>query len=218
MLRTSLRLLIRITSADDVSSKNLYLAAMSLPQDLLDRSESSCELCKTQDTLLVHDVSHAPAANVDTRALLCAACDLQVNNPEQIDNHHWHCLSESMWSDAPAVKVLAWRLLDQLKTESWAQDLFDMIYIEDEHLAWAKEAQQAADSKVIHKDSNGAILEQGDSVVLIKDLNVKGASFIAKRGTAVRRISLDMNNANHIEGRVNGQHIVILTQYVKKSK
>ena len=39
---------------------------------------------------------------------------------------------------------------------------------------------------------------------------------IAKRGTAVRRISLDMDNENHIEGRVDGQHIVILTQFVKK--
>ncbi len=191
---------------------------MSLPQDLLNRSESSCELCSSTDNLLVHEVSHALAANIDSRVLLCSTCDLQINDPEQIDMHHWHCLNESMWSEVPAVKVLAWRLLDQLKTESWAQDLFDMIYIEDEHLAWARAAQVAADNKVVHKDSNGVILAQGDSVVLIKDLNVKGASFVAKRGTAVRRISLDMNNANHIEGRVNGQHIVILTQYVKKSK
>ena len=70
---------------------------------------------------------------------------------------------------------------------------------------------------VIHKDSNGHVLQAGDSVVLIKDLKVKGANFIAKRGTPVRRISLDPTNANHIEGRVEDQHIVILTQYVKKT-
>ena len=35
-----------------------------------------------------------------------------------------------------------------------------------------------------------------------KDLKVKGANFIAKRGTAVRRISLVQDNANHIQGKI----------------
>ncbi len=51
-----------------------------------------------------------------------------------------------------------------------------------------------------------------------QDPNVKGASFTAKRGTAVRRISLVSDNPGQIEGRVNGQQIVILTKYVKKQK
>ena len=70
--------------------------------------------------------------------------------------------------------------------------------------------------KVVHKDSNGAVLQNGDSVVLIKDLKVKGTSFVAKRGTAVRRISLDHENAEYIEGKVAGQQIMIITKYVKK--
>jgi hypothetical protein len=41
--------------------------------------------------------------------------------------------------------------------------------------------------------------------------------FTAKRGTAVRGISLVENNAQQIEGKVNGQQIVIFTQFVKKS-
>ncbi|WP_425439518.1 alkylphosphonate utilization protein [Puniceibacterium sediminis] len=69
----------------------------------------------------------------------------------------------------------------------------------------------------MHRDSNGVVLVQGDTVVLIKDLNVKGAGFTAKRGTSVRGISLVADNAEHIEGRVEGQRIVILTQFVKKS-
>jgi len=69
----------------------------------------------------------------------------------------------------------------------------------------------------VHKDANGATLEAGDSVVLIKDLNVKGANFVAKRGTAVRRITLVADNADHIEGKVEGQRIVILTKFVKKA-
>ena len=39
---------------------------------------------------------------------------------------------------------------------------------------------------------------------------------IAKQGTAVRRISLDHNNETYIEGKVDGKHIVIMTQFVKK--
>ncbi len=66
-------------------------------------------------------------------------------------------------------------------------------------------------------DSNGVVLQNGDTVVLIKDLNVKGGGFTAKRGTAVRGIRLDPDNAEYIEGKVDGQQIVILTQYTKKS-
>ncbi len=52
--------------------------------------------------------------------------------------------------------------------------------------------------------------------MLIKDLPVKGANFTAKRGTAVRGISLVADNPAHIEGRVEGQRIVILTEFVRK--
>ena len=119
-----------------------------------------------------------------------------------------------MWSEVPAVKVLSYRLLDRLSAQDWAMDLKNMMYLEEELQEWA---ENTGDSKVIHKDANGHVLTAGDSVVLIKDLNVKGANFTAKRGTAVRRIRLVPDNANHIEGKVEGQQIVILTQYVKKS-
>ena len=76
----------------------------------------------------------------------------------------------------------------------------------------------AYDDVVKHVDSNGVVLEVGDTVTLIKDLDVKGANFTAKRGTAVRGISLVADNPEHIEGRVNGQQIVILTKFVKKNK
>jgi protein PhnA len=95
-----------------------------------------------------------------------------------------------------------------------------MLYLEEGILAWAKaEGSTSSDdnSTVEHKDSNGARLAAGDTVTLIKDLNVKGAGFTAKRGTAVRNISLVHDNAAHIEGRVNWQQIVILTEFVKKS-
>ncbi len=61
------------------------------------------------------------------------------------------------------------------KGVGWPQDLLDMLYLEEDVLAWAKAGIQEVDEDaVVHKDSNGAILQAGDTVVLIKDLNVKG--------------------------------------------
>jgi protein PhnA len=123
-----------------------------------------------------------------------------------------------MWSPVPAVQVMAWRMLNRLKAEGWPQDLLDMMYMDEELKAWATAGQGTSESSagVIHKDSNGVTIEAGDTVVLIKDLNVKGSSLVAKRGTAVRRISLVHDNPEQIEGKVEGQQIVILTKFVKK--
>jgi protein PhnA len=78
-------------------------------------------------------------------------------------------------------------------------------------------ARAKADTVVVeHFDSNRMRLEHGDTVVLVKDLVVKGAGFTAKRGVAVRNISLVPDNALHIEGKVEGQRIVILTEFVKR--
>jgi protein PhnA len=135
-----------------------------------------------------------------------------------MDPNHWRCLNESMWSEIPAVQVLSWRMLNRLKSNGWASDLLDMLYLDDVTLAWAKATGEDREKEeaIKHVDSNGVVLENGDTVVLIKDLDVKGANFTAKRGTAVRNIKLVHDNAEQIEGKVNGQGIVILTQYVKK--
>ncbi|MCJ7466370.1 MAG: alkylphosphonate utilization protein, partial [Maribacter sp.] len=100
----------------------------------------------------------------------------------------------------------------------WPKDLLDMMYLDEDTLKWAKVTGEgmAETDKIIHRDVNGVILEAGDSVVLIKDLKVKGSSMVAKQGTAVRRISLDPENAEYIEGKVDGQQIVLITKYVKK--
>lgn len=136
---------------------------------------------------------------------------------DPMDPNHWRCLNESIWSENVAVQVVSWRMLNRLKSENWAIDLLDMMYLDDDNLAWAK-ATGEGEEKIIHKDCNGNILAAGDTVILIKELKVRGANFSAKRGTAVRRISLVAGNAGQIEGRVNNQQIVILTEFVKKSK
>jgi protein PhnA len=92
------------------------------------------------------------------------------------------------------------------------------MYLDEQQLEWALAAGDAEDKTdaIIHRDVNGVILKTGDNVVLIKDLKVKGSSLVAKQGTAVRRISLDHENAELIEGKVGPTQIVIITKYVKK--
>ncbi len=193
---------------------------MSTEQDLHARSGSKCELCGATDELAVYEVPPDSDGSADQSVLLCATCREQIENPESVDVNHWRCLNDSMWSQVPAVQVMAWRMLTRLSSEGWPQELLDMLYLDEDTLAWAKasgEGQSEEGGDVRHKDCHGAVLEAGDTVTVIKDLNVKGTSLVAKRGTAVRNISLVPDNPEQIEGRVNGQQIVILTKFVKKT-
>jgi len=192
---------------------------MSIEKELRRRSESKCELCQATENLAVYEVPPNSAGLADSSLLLCENCRDQIDNPEKVNANHWRCLNDSMWSQVPAVQVMAWRMLTRLSGEGWPQELLEMLYLDDEMLLWAKATGEgeSGDEGVQHRDSNGATLEAGDTVTLIKDLVVKGANFTAKRGTAVRGISLVADNPEHIEGRVSGQQIVILTKFVKKS-
>ena len=177
------------------------------------RAENTCELCAVSDDgLTTNDVGPDADGTPATQVFLCATCSDQITG--EIDPNHWKPLANTMWSEHPPVQIMAWRMLDKLSDHDWARDLTDMLYLDDETLAWAKSGRNLP--KVIHRDSNGAQLAAGDTVMLIKDLPVKGAGFTAKRGTAVRGISLVADNAGHIEGKVDGQRIVILTEFVKK--
>ena len=187
---------------------------MSLSKELEKRSGAKCELCGATENL--NDFVVEPSKE---SIATCEVCTGQIENPETMDANHWRCLNDSMWSEVPAVQVVAWRMLTRLRAEGWPQDLLDMMYLDDENLEWAKatgEGVEVDENAIIHRDVNGVILEAGDSVVLIKDLKVKGSSMVAKQGAAVRRISLDPENAEFIEGKVDGQTIVIITKYVKK--
>jgi len=192
---------------------------MNIEKELQGRSGEKCELCGATDNLKVYAVPPVPDESADKSIYVCETCLEQIENPGKEDANHWRCLNDSMWSQIPAVQVMAWRMLNRLRAEGWPQDLLDMLYLDDETLAWAKATGEGEDAEDLEKhiDSNGAELQAGDNVVLIKDLNVKGGGFTAKRGTAVRNISLVEENPEQIEGRVNGQQIVLLTEFVKKS-
>jgi len=192
---------------------------MSIENELHTRSDSKCELCGATGHLQVYAVPPTSDGTAEQSILVCATCHTQIENPATMDANHWRCLNDSMWSQVPAVQVVAWRLLNRLRAEGWPQELLDMLYLDDETRAWAEATGEgaAADDSPKHVDCHGAVLEAGDTVTLIKDLDVKGSSITAKRGTAVRNIRLVQDNPEQIEGKVEGQQIIILTKFVKKS-
>lgn len=185
---------------------------MNISKELTERCGNACEMCQATENLSAYAVPPKTGENVGEQVALCPVCFSQMEDQSELDIPHWRCLNDSIWNVTPAVQVVAYRMLKRLSGEGWAQDLLDMMYLEDSTREWAD--NQGAG--LVHKDSNGHILADGDTVTLIKDLNVKGANFTAKRGAAVRRIRLVADNAGQIEGKVNGQQIVILTEFVKK--
>ena len=190
---------------------------MSTATQLIERSNGQCELCGDTNDLVVYEVPISDGSP-EQSVLVCATCFEQIHDSDKIDPRHWRCLNDSMWSSVPAVQVMAWRMLVKLRArgESWTHDLIDMLYLDDASRAWAESGLEADDT-IKHVDCFGATLQAGDSVTLIKDLDVKGSSLTAKRGTAVRNIRLVADNHEQIEGKVEGQQIVILTKFVKKS-
>jgi protein PhnA len=180
---------------------------------LLERCEGKCEICNSTDHIREYIVPPKTGDHIEDMVVLCITCHTQMAQPDTINADHWRCLNESMWSTIPAVQVLSYRMLENLNTNEWASALLSTMYLDDETQEWA----QFDNNGTIHKDSNGQLLEKGDAVILIKDLDVKGANFAAKRGTLVKNIHLVEDNAGQIEGRVNDQMIVILTKFVRKA-
>ncbi|WP_316806714.1 PhnA domain-containing protein [Pedobacter agri] len=191
---------------------------MSLVQELQIRSGNQCELCTSENTLSVYEVPPASNANSDNSILVCKTCLDQIEKTEQINPEHWRVLTETMWSEFAPVQVVAWRILSRLRNEGWASDSLDILYLDDETLDWAKKTgDHESDGTVeFHQDSNGTRLYEGDTVVLVKTLDVKGSTLSAKLGSVVKNIRLVHDNTEQIEGKVEGQTIVILTKYLRK--
>ncbi len=193
---------------------------MKVEEQLAVRSGNTCELCSSTEGLKLFEVPPQSGLSADTCILTCSKCLAQIEKKEEPDSRHWKCLTESMWSEVPAVQVTAWRMLNRLRHESWASENVDMLYLTDENLAWAKATgDHENDAGVdLHKDCNGHTLQNGDSEVLIKSLDVKGSTVNAKMGTVVKNIRIVEDNTDQVEGKIEGQQIVILTKFVRKQQ
>jgi protein PhnA len=71
-----------------------------------------------------------------------------------MDNvNHWHCLNETMWSQEPAVQVMAYRILKSIASEGWPQDMLDMLYLEPEVQEWAEAGLEEEEKREPTRDS-----------------------------------------------------------------
>lgn len=192
---------------------------MKMEEKIAARAAGNCELCKSGQDLSLYEVPPQNSQDADNWIMICPGCQQQLDRQAELDQSHWSsCLGETMWSEIPAVQVVSWRMLNRLRTESWAADYLDMMYLDEERLAWAKATgDHESDASVeLHRDCNGARLLNGNTVVLTKSLDVKGSTVNARVGTVIRNIRLVADNTSQVEGRIEGQLIVILTKYVRK--
>lgn len=191
---------------------------MSIEAVLIQRSGQQCELCKSTVGAALYEVEKSAGREADTCIHICQKCISQIEKKEELDPSHWQCLTEAMWSEIPGVQVTAWRMLNRLRQESWAAESLDMIYMDEDRMAWAKATGDHENDATVdlHRDTYGQVLQMGDTVVLTQSLDVKGSTVNARVGTVVRNIRLVPGNTDQIEGKIEGQTIVILTKYLRK--
>lgn len=191
---------------------------MKLEEIVLNRSNHTCELCNSKTVIQLYKVPPQDHAYPENTIAICNKCLVQVEKKEPLDYGHWKALTETMWSEVPGIQVMAWRMLNRLRKESWASDQLDMLYLDDENLVWAKATgdHENDGEAELHTDAYGNFLQDGDIVLLTRSLDIKGTSMSAKIGTVVKNIRLVKDNKEQIEGKIEGQMIVILTKYVRK--
>lgn len=192
---------------------------MTIKNDHEKRRSGKCELCGGSGGIDRYQVGPGKREEEEQYTYLCEVCRGEIEDLGASTSDRWRCLSNSMWSEYSAVQVLSYRILKHFENESWARECLEQVYFDEELQSWADANLFPANSvENISKsavDSNGAPLLEGDSVTLIKDLDVKGANFTAKRGTLVKKIILT-DDPGLIEGKVGGVHIVLKTCFLKK--
>ena len=160
-----------------------------------------CELCESTNNVTEYVVFEGD----DGVVFLCETCKTQIEN-NSLDEAHFNCLNNSMWSEKSSVKILTYKLLKELGRN----DLLDMMYLTDEELAIANKTEE------VIKDANGNVLKAGDSVSVIKDLEVKGAGKTIKRGTVIKNIRM-CDVEGHISCKVDGiGQVYLKTEFLKK--
>ena len=191
---------------------------MALHPQLQTRSNGICELCSEAAANLI-EYAVPPKTNnaVENEVVVCDTCHQQIATSNYSDANYWRCLSGSIWSEVPAVQALSYKILTKLKAEDWAAEAMDAVTLEESVINWANAEDELEASKIIHKDAYGVVLHSGDTIILTENLNIKGANFIASKGTTVRKIKVVPDNAEQIEGKIEGDTIVILTKFVRKS-
>lgn len=118
------------------------MALQGMGKDLARRAKSRCEVTGASGvTLRPYEVPPAPEQpEFDRTILVSDECMEVIKRPERLKGRRWQCLVDAVWSEQPAVQVVAWRLLHELaKREDWAREALDEVYLDPETEDWARE-------------------------------------------------------------------------------
>jgi protein PhnA len=117
------------------------MALQGLGKDLARRAKSKCELTGAAGVRLwPYEVPPAgETPELDRTLLLSEECLEMLEHPERLAGRHWQCLVEAVWSEMPALQVVAWRLLHELaQREDWAREALEEVSLDPETEAWAR--------------------------------------------------------------------------------
>ena len=98
------------------------------------------------------------------------------------------------------------------KGENTYHDSIQFVCPDCGHEWTGNEAEEHDDDQLIVKDSNGNLLADGDDVLLIKDLKLKGSSEVLKKGTKFKSIRLARGDHN-----VDCGNIMLKSDFLKKA-
>lgn len=120
------------------------MALQALGKDLARRAKSKCELTGASGVSLrpyeVPPVAEEP--DFERTLLISEACHEMLEHPKRLQGREWQCLAEVVWSEMPAVQVVAWRMLKELaKREDWAREVLEEVFLDEEVEEWAKSAE-----------------------------------------------------------------------------
>lgn len=116
------------------------MALQAMGKDLARRAKSRCEITGAAGVPLrpyeVPPVGETP--DFDHTLLVSDAVMDVLEHPKRLTGRQWQCLTEAVWSDMPAVQVVAWRMLRELATrEDWAREALDEVFLDPEIEEWA---------------------------------------------------------------------------------
>lgn len=98
------------------------------------------------------------------------------------------------------------------KGENTYHDSIQFVCPDCSHEWTGNEVEEQEDDQLIVKDSNGNLLADGDDVILIKDLKLKGSSEVLKKGTKYKGIRLVSGDHN-----VDCGKLLLKSEFLKKA-
>ena len=120
------------------------VALQGLGKDLARRAKSKCELTGASGVpLRAYEVPPvAVEPNLVRTLLLSETCHEVLEQPRRLQGREWQFLAELVWSEMPAVQVVAWRMLQVLaRREDWAREVIAEVFLDEEVEAWAQSAE-----------------------------------------------------------------------------